>query len=508
MYKFIAKRIGISVLILWAASLLIFVLTINSGDPLEDLRESNNPNRENLMQQRSSFMGLDLPWYERYWTWLTGAAKCFIGQCDLGVNRSGQSVNDMLGQAASATLRLVLAATFLAIFFGIFFGVMSAIRRYTGFDYVVTFLAFTFYSLPAFVFAVLLKEYGAIRFNDWLADPTISLVTIVIFAGIFALFVQALVAGGPKRRAMAAGISFAVAFGVMEYISVTRAFLEPTGGLWIEALMGLAGTVLFTGLFLGFSNKRGFAVVGANAAIMFVIVAACSNMLWEPTWGFLFLILALGIAVSVGVSYFFGGYARRSVTWASIWAVFSVWIAIIFDFAARYWSTYLPLTQNRPISTIGSMTPNFQGSHVFWLSFLDSFTHLLLPTISLTLMSIASYTRYTRSSMLEVLGQDYIRTARAKGLPEHTVITRHSFRNAMLPLLTIIAFDFAGLIGGAVITETVFGWKGMGELFRTGLAQVDPAPVMAFFLVTGGAAVLMNMVADIMYAYVDPRIRR
>ena len=123
-------------------------------------------------------------------------------------------------------------------------------------------------------------------------------------------------------------------------------------------------------------------------------------------------------------------------------------------------------------------------------------------------MSIASYTRYTRSSMLEVLGQDYIRTARAKGLPEHTVITRHAFRNAMLPLLTIIAFDFAGLIGGAVITETVFGWKGMGELFRTGLAQVDPAPVMAFFLVTGGAAVLMNMVADIMYAYVDPRIRR
>ncbi|MCW1063389.1 hypothetical protein OJ587_12175, partial [Streptococcus anginosus] len=79
--------------------------------------------------------------------WLTGAAKCFIGQCDLGINRSGQSVNDMLGQAASATLRLVLAATFLAIFFGIFFGVMSAIRRYTGFDYVVTFLAFTFYSL-------------------------------------------------------------------------------------------------------------------------------------------------------------------------------------------------------------------------------------------------------------------------------------------------------------------------------------------------------------------------
>lgn len=139
---------------------------------------------------------------------------------------------------------------------------------------------------------------------------------------------------------------------------------------------------------------------------------------------------------------------------------------------------------------------------------MDTSTHLILPTLSLTLMSIAGYTRYTRASMLEVLGQDYVRTARAKGLPEHTVMTRHAFRNALLPVTTIVAFDFASLIGGAVITEKVFGWKGMGELFETALRQVDPDPVMAFFLVTGGIAVLMNMFADIMYAYIDPRIRR
>ena len=160
----------------------------------------------------------------------------------------------------------------------------------------------------------------------------------------------------------------------------------------------------------------------------------------------------------------------------------------------------------RPISTIGAETPNYDGT--FWQDFLDKGTQLLLPTILLTLISVASYSRYTRSSMLEVLEQDYVRTARSKGLSERTVITKHAFRNALIPITTIVAFDFAGLIGGAIITEQVFGWKGMGELFQTGLMQVDPNPVMAFFLVTGGAAVLMNLVADIMYGVLDPRIRR
>jgi len=174
------------------------------------------------------------------------------------------------------------------------------------------------------------------------------------------------------------------------------------------------------------------------------------------------------------------------------------------DHIFRAWPGFLAL-KPRPISTIGSQTPNFGGT--FWESFLDRGAQLLLPTLILALISLASYSRYTRASTLEVGRQDYIRTARAKGLSERTVILKHAFRNALIPIATIMAFDFAGLIGGAVITEAVFGWKGMGELFRTGLDQVDPAPVMAFFLVTGTAAVLFNMLADILYAVLDPRIR-
>ena len=109
--------------------------------------------------------------------------------------------------------------------------------------------------------------------------------------------------------------------------------------------------------------------------------------------------------------------------------------------------------------------------------------------------------------MLEVLNQDYVRTARAKGLTERTVVIRHAFRNAMIPLATLAAIDFGAIISGAVITEAVFAWHGMGRLFIEGLLMVDPNPVMGFFVVTAVAIVVFNMLADIAYAYLDPRIR-
>jgi peptide/nickel transport system permease protein len=109
--------------------------------------------------------------------------------------------------------------------------------------------------------------------------------------------------------------------------------------------------------------------------------------------------------------------------------------------------------------------------------------------------------------MLETLNQDYVRTARAKGLTERTVVMRHAFRNALIPLTTLAAVDFGAVIGGAVITERVFGWQGMGALFINGLLQTDPNPVMGFFILTAVAVVVFNLVADIAYAYLDPRIR-
>jgi peptide/nickel transport system permease protein len=112
-----------------------------------------------------------------------------------------------------------------------------------------------------------------------------------------------------------------------------------------------------------------------------------------------------------------------------------------------------------------------------------------------------------RASMLEVVNSDYVRTARAKGLPERTVTMRHAFRNALIPLVTIVALNFGGLLGGAVVTETVFGLDGMGLYFINALNNGDPYPVMAWLMVTATLVIVFNLVADVAYGYLDPRVR-
>jgi peptide/nickel transport system permease protein len=123
------------------------------------------------------------------------------------------------------------------------------------------------------------------------------------------------------------------------------------------------------------------------------------------------------------------------------------------------------------------------------------------------LISFASYTRYSRSGMLDVLNQDYIRTARAKGMPERVVIVRHAFRNSLIPIATLIATDFGALLGGAIITEQVFAFAGMGALFQRGVNTVDPNPVMAYFVVIAAMTIIFNFIADMTYSALDPRVR-
>ena len=130
-----------------------------------------------------------------------------------------------------------------------------------------------------------------------------------------------------------------------------------------------------------------------------------------------------------------------------------------------------------------------------------------LPTIALTLISFAGYVRYTRGAILEVLNQDYIRTARAKGLNERTVIMRHAFRNTLIPIATIVVVDFAGVIGGAIITEQIFGWYGMGNLFNRAINGYDLNLLMGVFILTAFLALTANLVADLLYSALDPRIR-
>jgi peptide/nickel transport system permease protein len=133
--------------------------------------------------------------------------------------------------------------------------------------------------------------------------------------------------------------------------------------------------------------------------------------------------------------------------------------------------------------------------------------HMALPVTSLAILSIAAWSRYTRSSMLDVLHQDYVRTAKAKGLPRRTVLYKHALRNALIPIVTLLGLSIPTLIAGAAITETIFSWPGLGSLFVESVGTKDYPVIMAVTMLSGAAVILGNLLADLLYGIVDPRIK-
>jgi peptide/nickel transport system permease protein len=138
---------------------------------------------------------------------------------------------------------------------------------------------------------------------------------------------------------------------------------------------------------------------------------------------------------------------------------------------------------------------------------LDRLQHIALPVITLCVISFALYSRYMRASMLDVINMDYVRTARAKGVPTWRVVTRHVVRNALIPITTVAALNIGGLLGGAIVTETVFSLDGIGYYFVRQLQNADLYAVMGYLLVTAVIIIVFNLVADIIYGFLDPRIR-
>ncbi|WP_027634579.1 ABC transporter permease [Clostridium hydrogeniformans] len=156
-----------------------------------------------------------------------------------------------------------------------------------------------------------------------------------------------------------------------------------------------------------------------------------------------------------------------------------------------------------PVSGMRSAGMNYTGIK----DILDVAHHMVLPTIVLTLGSVASLMRYTRTSMLEVIRQDYMRTARSKGLKEKIVIYKHGLRNALIPIITILGIWLPGLFGGAILTEQVFGWPGIGKVAVEAIGARDYTLLMGFEVLLAVLTLLGNLIADISYALVDPRIR-
>lgn len=214
------------------------------------------------------------------------------------------------------------------------------------------------------------------------------------------------------------------------------------------------------------------------------------------------LLLILIVAIPIGVYSALrpGSLFDRALTFF-VFTGFSVptfWIALLAMIVFGVNLGWLPISG---IQSIGAETMPFHERLFDWIK------HLILPVTIMSFAGLAGMSRYTRSSMLEVLKQDYIRTARAKGVPEKFIITKHALRNALLPVVTLLGLAIPGLIGGSVIFESIFSIPGMGQLFYASAMARDYPTIMGILLIGALLTLIGNLIADIAYFIIDPRIR-
>jgi peptide/nickel transport system permease protein len=199
-------------------------------------------------------------------------------------------------------------------------------------------------------------------------------------------------------------------------------------------------------------------------------------------------------------------------------------LGLILQYIFAYQLGWLPIQYDRDIQSLylfnspAWILPNGTSSptgfllfdtiiHGDWPRFIDAFQHIILPAFTLSFSSIAIITRIMRGSMLEVMNLDYVKTARSKGLPEKVVIKKHARRNALIPTTTVVGLSFGGLLGGAVLTESIFSWPGLGRWSAQSTLTNDWASILGFTLLTAIIYVLANLIVDVMYAHLDPRVR-
>ena len=254
-------------------------------------------------------------------------------------------------------------------------------------------------------------------------------------------------------------------------------------------------------------------------------------------------IAALGLSILIGIPLGVISAIRHN-TWVDVttmvWANIGVsipvfWLGLMLAFVfslllkdTPFWlppsGRVSPGIPNDPFFEVWGLTPPEEGFGMVmhflsrlnilnailtanWALLKDSLTHLILPALALCTIPMALIARMSRSAMLEVLGQDYIRTARAKGLKQRTVVLKHAFRNSLLPIVTVVGLSLGSLLGGAVLTETIFGLSGVGRALYDAITARDYGIVQAFTVVIAVFFVMLNLIVDISYAYLDPRIR-
>ncbi len=325
---------------------------------------------------------------------------------------------------------------------------------------------------------------------------------------------------------------------IQQYLTWLRSFLsvdrfEVSG---ISPLVALGSAVVYTiGAFVitvkrtWWRSFRAFSIVFVwLLAIWFAKGRIDFSLNWSqsfrgdgPVWDLIFgaagatfrlglaaLTIALIVGIPLGIYQAIRQYSffdQLGTTFA--FATYSTPIFIIAVGLQLLLALYLERWTGVKLFYVAGMTSTNYAVLGFWAQLGDIVQHLTLPAMSIALISIAQYSRFQRASMLEVMHSDYLRTAKAKGLPRRRVIVKHAMRNALIPIVTLVSIDIAGIIGGAIITESIFGWPGVGRLYIGAINAVDYPVIMAVVMAIGIGIVIMNIIADILYGVLDPRVR-
>ena len=276
--------------------------------------------------------------------------------------------------------------------------------------------------------------------------------------------------------------------------------LNPSRLAELKALYGLDKPVIMR-YFIWMSG-----ILSGNLGFSLKYQEPVTSLLNKYMWNsfivaILCLILTWTIALVVGVA-----SAVKQNTWFDRIITVGVFVAMSFPsfFLGLLMIKFFAVDLN--VLPIGGMIDTGSSSTGF-AYVLEVGKHMILPVALLTLLSVGSLTRYFRSGMIDVLKMDFIRTARAKGLKEKTVIFKHALRNAILPAITLLAFELPGLFSGAIITEQIFNWPGVGRIQLEAVNTRDYPVLMSFTLLLAILTILGNLLADVLYAYADPRIR-
>lgn len=282
--------------------------------------------------------------------------------------------------------------------------------------------------------------------------------------------------------------------------TITRADIDN-----MKALYGLADNS-FGGIVKGYFGWLGNALRG-DLGLSFKYGAPVTEVIGQYMGisfmiALLSLILEYLIAIPLGITAAVNQYGKVDYT-VTVFSMIGISLPTFFLAAVliKFFAVDLRLFP------VGGLVSALPADATSWTVFTDKLWHLFLPILTLTILSIGGLMRHTRTNMLEVLNADYIRTARAKGLSEKSVVYKHAFKNSMIPLVTMLAGVLPGLFGGAMITETVFSIPGIGSMAYAALKEGDIPFVMGYNVFVAGLAIIGTLLADLAYALVDPRVK-